>query len=161
MFTGRKWRVGFGGFVGWYSTLIGFGYVLPGKHWGKIKEWIFIPWYPHRVFLCPPLFTYPYTGQPERVLVFSGWTGRGGYVVLNREAHHCTLALDTVQEEVKAADPLLGRPWRRVTKKEGCSGDLSHCWRKLRNRGLKGHLKGPSPAQSRSNLGQTAHIWSN
>lgn len=44
------------------------------------------------------------------VSVFSGWTGRGGCVVLNREAHHCTLALDTVQEEVKGAHPLLGRP---------------------------------------------------
>lgn len=79
------WREskGWGFLFGWlvwvffflYSTVVGFGYASLGKCWGKIKEWSFIHWYPHRIFLCPPHFTCHYTGQPERVLGFSGWTG--------------------------------------------------------------------------------------
>lgn len=70
-FTGGKLRGG----RFWHSTLVRFGYASLGKCWGKIKEWSFIPWYPHRIFLRPTHHTYHYIGKPERVLEFHRWTG--------------------------------------------------------------------------------------
>ena len=103
------------------------------------------------------------------------WTARKSIGVfwvdwgfLNTEAHHCTLALDAVHDSryrrrLKELTLPLAALEQQTAKRRDVVGASATAEGNtaLQNHGLKGPLKGPSPAQSRSNLGQAAQGWSN